>query len=80
MNWSMVTRKGSIRYWNYLEDNWPCVGGLSTMNAIRTHLRDQINSGLTRWRIIWRYKQMGATEKFGKNPVSKHQIQLECGE
>ena len=31
-------QNGSIRYWNYLEDYWPCAGGLSTMNAIGTHV------------------------------------------
>ena len=48
----MVIQKGSTRYWNYLEDYWPCVGGLSAVNAIgNTQLRDPINSGLTRWRM-----------------------------
>ena len=37
--------------WNYLEVHWPCAGGLSEVNAIGTHLRDTINSGLTRWRM-----------------------------
>ena len=36
---------------NYLEDYWPCAGGLSEMNAIGTQLRDPTNSGLTRWRM-----------------------------
>ena len=42
--------KGSTRYWNYLEDYWPCAGGLSAVSAIDTQLRDLINisSGLTR--------------------------------
>ena len=31
---------------------WPCAGGLSAVNSIRTHLRDPINSGLTRWRMV----------------------------
>ena len=26
----MVTLKGSTRYWNYLEDYWPCTGGLGS--------------------------------------------------
>ena len=33
---------------NYLEVYWTCAGGLSAVNAIGTHLRDPINSGLTR--------------------------------
>ena len=48
IKWSMVTCKGSTHYWNYVEDYWPCAGGLSVVNAIGTQLRDPINSGLTR--------------------------------
>ena len=51
INWSMVTCQGSTRYWNYLEDYWPCAGGLSAVNAIGTQLHEPINSGLTRWRM-----------------------------
>ena len=40
--------KGSTNYMNYLEDYWPCAGGLSAVNAIGTQLRDPINSGLGR--------------------------------
>ena len=36
---------------NYLEAYWPCVGGLSAVNAIGTQLRDPMNSGLTQWRM-----------------------------
>ena len=42
INWSMVTCQGSTRYWNYLEDYWPCAGGLSAVNAIGTQSRDPI--------------------------------------
>ena len=35
-------QNGSTRYWNYLEDYWPYVGGLSAVNAIGTQLRDPI--------------------------------------
>ena len=52
INWSMVTCQGSTRYWDYLDDYWPCTGGLSAVNAIGTQLRDPINSGLTRWRVV----------------------------
>ena len=38
--------------WNYLEFYWPCAGGLSIVNAIGTQLRDPINLGLTRWRMV----------------------------
>ena len=48
IDWSMVTCKGSTRYWNYLEEYWPCACGLSAVNAIGTPLRDPINSGLAR--------------------------------
>ena len=50
--WSIVVAwKGSTAFSNYLEDYWPCAGGLSTVNAIGTQLHDPINSGLTRWRM-----------------------------
>ena len=46
------------------------------MNAIGTHLRDPIISGLTRWRmVVLKY----AAAELGKNLVSKHQIQPEYG-
>ena len=32
--------KKSTRCWNYVEHYWPCVGGLSTVNAIGTQSRD----------------------------------------
>ena len=35
-----IPEKGSTRYWSYLEDNWPCAGGLWAVNAIGTQLRD----------------------------------------
>ena len=47
------------------------------MNAIGTHLRDPINSGLTRWRMAVLNKQMDAAAELGRNLVSKHQIQPE---
>ena len=47
------------------------------MNAIGTQLRDPINSGLTRWRMA--VSLMDAAAELGRNPVSKHQIQLEYG-
>ena len=47
------------------------------MNAIGTQLRDPINSGLIRWRIVVLNKQMCATAELGRNPVGKHQIQPE---
>ena len=49
------------------------------MNAIGTQLRDQINSGLTRWRMAVSYMD-AATEELGRNPVSKHHISLEYGD
>ena len=50
------------------------------MNAIGTQLRDPINSGLTRWRMTVVNKEVDAAAEFGRNPVSKHQIQTECGD
>ena len=36
-NWPMVIpQKGSTRHWDYLEDYWPCAGGVSAVNAIGT--------------------------------------------
>ena len=61
-----VTKKGSTRYWKYLEDYWPCAGGLSAVNTIGMQLRDLINLGTD---------PMDATAEIGRNPVSKHQIQ-----
>ena len=34
-----------IRYSSFLEDYWPCAGGLSAVNAIGAQLRDTKNSG-----------------------------------
>ena len=44
-------QNGGTRYWNYLEDYWPCAGGLSAVNVIGTQLRDPIKSALTQWRM-----------------------------
>ena len=50
MNWSMVTCEDRTRYWNYLEDYWPCAGGPSRVKALGRQRRDDsINSGLTQW-------------------------------
>ena len=38
-------QNGSTRYWNYLEDNGPCAGGLSAVNTIGTQLLDPIHLG-----------------------------------
>ena len=48
------------------------------MNTIGTQSRDPINSGLTRWRMA--VSQMGAAAEYGRNPLSKHQIQPEYGD
>ena len=45
------------------------------MNAIGTHLRAPINSGLTRWRMA--VSKLDAAAELGRNPVCKHQIQPE---
>ena len=55
INWSMVTCQGIAKaapVWNDLEICWPCADGLSAVNAIGTQLRDPINPGLTRWRVV----------------------------
>ena len=68
MNWPMVTYQGSTR------------SELSAVNAIGTHLRDPINSGLTRWRMAVINEEMYAAAELGRNPVRKHQIQPEYGD
>ena len=35
-----------------LRDFWPCAGGLSTVNAIGTQLRDLMKLGLIRRRLV----------------------------
>ena len=50
------------------------------MNAISTHLRDPISSGLTRWRMAVINEQMDAAAELGRNLLSKHQIQPEYGD
>ena len=69
-----ISEKGSTRYWNYLEDHWNCVGGLSAMSAIGTQLRDSMNSGLARWRLKVYNIYVDAVAESGRNPASKHQI------
>ena len=44
-------------------------GLLAAVNAIGTHLRDPINSGLTRWCMM-----LDAAAELRRNPVSKDQI------
>ena len=46
------------------------------MNAIGTQLRDPINSGLTRWRMVVLNKQMDAAAELARNPVSKTRCSL----
>ena len=76
----MVTCKKVTLVRNYLEVYWPCADGLSAGNAIGTQLRDQINSGLTRWRLAILNIIMDAAAEIGRNPVCKHQIQPEYGD
>ena len=49
------------------------------MNAIGTQLRDPINSGLTRWRMVVLNKYMDAAAGLGRDPASKYQTQPEYG-
>ena len=69
INWSMVkSAKAAPFYWNYLENYWPCAGGLSAMNAIDMQLRDPINSGLTRWRMAVKINKWTPPRKSGGIP------------
>ena len=55
INRSMVTFKGSIRYWNYLEtctDSVPAVSRQLMLSVRNCVMRDPINSGLTRLRVL----------------------------
>ena len=47
----------------------PCMPENLAVNAIGTHLRDPINSGLTRWCMM-----LDAAPELRRNPVSKDQI------
>ena len=71
-------KKGNTRYWNYLEDYWPCAGGLSAINATGAELRDSINAGLTRWRLTSEIDSVVESGKKERNPVSKHHIHPGC--
>ena len=51
IDWFVVACKSSTCYWNYLENYWPFVGGLSALNAIDTQLHNLINAGPIRWRM-----------------------------
>ena len=64
-------------YSKYPEDYWPCADGLLLVGAIGAQLRDPMNLALTLCRLtVW----MDAVAESERNPFSKHQIQLECGE
>ena len=69
INWYMVTCKKATLVRNYLEVYWPCAGGLSTVNAIGTQLRDPINSGLTQLRLVVLNIITDAAAEIGRNPV-----------
>ena len=58
----------------------PIESAVFSVNAIGTQLRDPINSGLTRWRMAVLNEKMAAAAELGRNPVSKHQIELEYGD
>ena len=71
------TLQDSIRYTSYLEDYWPCAGGLSAVDTIGTQMRRLVNSGLARW-LLTMY--LDAVAENGRNPVSKYHILPGCGE
>ena len=68
IDWSMMTCQGSTRCWNYLEDYWPCAGGLSAVKAIGTQLRDPINSVQTQWRMVVQVNKWTPPRKLGGIP------------
>ena len=65
--WWYCTCKGSTRYWNYLNDYWPCAGELSVMNVIDMQLlRDPITRD---WPDgVWRYNKLTPPRKSGGIP------------
>ena len=59
---------------------WYEVGMLkvpAVLDAIGTQLRDPINSEMNRWRLT---VHVDVVVESGRNPVSKYEIQPECGE
>ena len=66
-------KRGAYIYWELL-----ALYQFSVVNAL-TQLRDLINSGLARWRMVL-LEPVAESGKGGQNPVSKYQIQLGCGE
>ena len=53
---------------NYLEEYWPCAGGLSAVNVIGTQLRDPINSALILWRMAFKINKWTSPRKSGGIP------------
>ena len=71
-------QNGSTRYGNYLEDYWPCAGGLSAVNAIGTQFAspDTLETDLMAYSGL--NKKMDAAAEIGRNSVSEvYQIQPE---
>ena len=76
--YGVIPEKGSTRYSNCLEDCWSCADGLSAVNAFGMQLRGLIKLG-TNPMAVGGIKMDAAAES-GRSPVSKHQIQPECGD
>ena len=69
--------KSSTRHWNYLEDYWPCAGGLSAVKTMGTQLRGPINSRLAHWRMaVWRNKRMPPRKLRGVLQLSSTRFSL----
>ncbi|CAN0285310.1 unnamed protein product [Ascophyllum nodosum] len=71
---------GSARFYSgllYLEDQWPCAGGLSAVNAIGTrNLRYPINSGLTQWRMAVQMDTVVESGRKEKSPSASTSFSL----
>ena len=60
------TWTSSTHYSNYIEDYWPCAGGISAVNATGTQMRDPIHLGLIRWRMTVKVETEAPQESGGK--------------
>ena len=83
VSWGYVEKVAPFRRSN---DLLP-LGEISSIHIIPDNLHTFVTSSLAyhicltelgaRWRMTVLYKQMDAAAELGRNPVSKHQIQLE---
>ena len=66
-------------YSNYLENCWPCAGGVSVVNCIGTQLRDPINSGPTGWWLAERGRKESSSRVITRFSLSAENEQDDAG-